>query len=135
MEAFALLLSIYWRLIAGFAGAAIGMQLILTQWSRSSDMAPALLCLATGWYSAVFGTPYGAAPQNVMTPNYRYRVYWIGVVVFVIGSALPIAWDVFRFGVRDRNVVAMTIIALAVVLAAGKSWFDARSDARRGDRN
>ena len=131
MEAFVFWLSVYWRQVVGFAGAVIGTQLLLVLSMGSPHWGLILLCLMAAWYSAVLGVPYGGRPKNILTPYYRYRVYWIGLAVFVIGCAVPIVWDLVRFGVRDRNVIAMAVVVFAAVLAVTKAWSDASGDARK----
>lgn len=124
-------LSVYWRQVVGFVGAVVGTQLILRLSTGSPDWGLILLCMMAAWYSAVLGAPFGGRPKDILKPYYRYRVYWIGLVVFVVGCAVPIVWDLHLFGVRDRNVIAMAAIVFAAVLAVIKAWFDARTDTRK----
>ena len=133
MEAFVFWLSVYWRQVVGFAGAVVGTQLVLAIPMRSPESVWILFCLIAAWHLAVLGVPYGGRPKDILkTPYYRHRVYWIGLAVFVTGCAVPISWHLFHLGVRDRNVIAMAFVALAVVVAVIKAWFDARADARKG---
>lgn len=132
MEAVVFWLSDYWRQVVGFAGAVVGTLLMLVLPTASSSWVWSLMCLAAAWHSAVLGTPMAGRPKDVMTPYYRYRVYWIGLVVFEIGCAIPIAWHLLLFGVRGLNVIAMAVMAFAAVVAVIKTWLDTRVDARNG---
>lgn len=130
MEAIVFWLSVYWRQVVGFAGAVVGTLLMFVIPTASSSWIWSLICLGAAWRSAVLGVPSGLS-ADILVPDYRYRVYFVGLVVFVIGCAAPISLDLVLFGVRDRNVVAMAVVVFAVVVTVIKAWFDARRDARQ----
>ena len=141
MEAISLWASRYGRQMVGFAAAALGMQLFLAPpiLGTSFQLSLVLPLLLFGWVSAVFGAAplLGGKPQNEMLPfdpakmRKPYRVYWLGLLVFVAGCGVPIVINALQAGWTERALLGGGAIVVATVFAAAKALWDARADQRK----
>ena len=137
MEALRILASRYARQMIGFALAAAGMQLSLTQQNPwlGNPWPFVLAPLGAGWAAAVwareFGSPADPKP-DWQAELLKFRTYWLGVVAFVAGCLVPIFIDAASRGWSDRNLFGLGIATIAgIVGAAMVVWETLRS--RRED--
>ena len=99
--------------VFGFILSAIGMQfLLIADASRvSSYIGLIVLILGAGWLSAVFGAelPWFRKPKHDLLPpdpfdvQAPWRVYWLGLIVFTLGCAIPLSVNLAQNGWTSRN--------------------------------